>query len=43
MTGSSAPSGARKQPWTFCLVSNKELKEKLRKLAEEEGYRSYNG
>ncbi len=43
MTGSTAPSGAHKQPWTFCLISNKELKSKLRALAEEEEYRSYNG
>ncbi len=43
MTGSSAPSAAHKQPWTFCLISNKELKAKLRELAEEEEYRSYNG
>ncbi len=25
-TASTAPSGAHKQPWTFCLISNKELK-----------------
>jgi iodotyrosine deiodinase len=43
MTGSTAPSGAHKQPWTFCLISNKELKHKLRALAEEEEYKSYNG
>ena len=43
MTGSTAPSGANKQPWTFCLISNKELKHKLRILAEEEEYKSYNG
>jgi iodotyrosine deiodinase len=43
MTGSTAPSGAHKQPWTFCLISNKELKSKLRELAEEEEYKSYNG
>jgi iodotyrosine deiodinase len=43
MTGSTAPSGAHKQPWTFCLISNKELKNKLRMLAEEEEYKSYNG
>ena len=42
MTGSTAPSGAHKQPWTFCLISNKELKNKLRMLAEEEEYKSYN-
>ncbi len=37
----SAPSGANKQPWTFCLVSNPEIKSKIRKLAEEEEYISY--
>lgn len=42
MTASTAPSGAHKQPWTFCVVSNKELKSKLRQLAEEEEYKSYN-
>lgn len=42
-TASSAPSGAHKQPWTFCLVSNPEIKRKIRKLAEEEEYLSYNG
>ncbi len=40
---SSAPSGAHKQPWTYCLVSNDEIKSKIRKLAEEEEYLSYNG
>ena len=43
MTGSTAPSGAHKQPWTFCLVSNKKIKKKIRKAAEEEEYRSYHG
>ncbi|MDX1445191.1 nitroreductase family protein [Lishizhenia sp.] len=43
MTASTAPSGAHKQPWTFCLISNKELKSEIRKLAEEEEYKSYNG
>jgi nitroreductase len=42
-TASTAPSGAHKQPWTFCLISNKEMKATLRKLAEEEEYKSYNG
>lgn len=40
---SSAPSGANKQPWTFCAISNEELKKKIRKAAEEEEYESYNG
>ena len=43
MTASTAPSGAHKQPWTFCLISSKELKSTLRKLAEEEEFKSYNG
>jgi nitroreductase len=43
MTASTAPSGAHKQPWTFCLISNAELKSKLRELAEEEERKSYEG
>lgn len=43
LTASTAPSGAHKQPWTFCLISNAELKTKLRDLAEEEEKKSYNG
>jgi len=38
---STAPSGAHKQPWTFCVISQPELKEKIRKAAEEEEYESY--
>ena len=34
--GSTAPSGAHLQPWTFVAVSNQELKEKMRKAAEKE-------
>ena len=43
MTASSAPSGAHKQPWTFCAVSNPELKSIIRKAAEDEEYTNYNG
>lgn len=43
MTASTAPSGAHKQPWTFCLISNAEMKSRLRELAEEEEKRSYGG
>lgn len=43
MTGSTAPSGAHKQPWTFCAVSNAEIKKKIREAAEKEEYESYNG
>lgn len=40
---STAPSGAHKQPWTFCVVSNPELKSKIRAAAEQEEYNSYHG
>ena len=40
---STAPSGAHKQPWTFCAVSDPELKKKIRIAAEEEEFRNYNG
>ena len=43
MTASTAPSGAHKQPWTFCAVSDPETKRKIRVAAEEEEYRSYHG
>lgn len=42
-TASTAPSGAHKQPWTFCLVGDPELKKEIREMAEEEEYKSYNG
>ena len=35
-TASTAPSGAHKQPWTYCIVANKELKRKIRIAAEKE-------
>jgi len=40
-TASTAPSGAHKQPWTFCAVSNSELKSKIRLAAEEEERENY--
>ena len=43
LAASTAPSGAHKQPWTFCVVSNPELKSKIRVEAEKEEYESYNG
>jgi len=42
-TASTAPSGAHKQPWTFCVISNTKLKAEIRKLAEEEEEKSYGG
>ena len=43
LTASSAPSGAHKQPWTFCVVENPEMKRKIREAAEQEEYESYTG
>jgi iodotyrosine deiodinase len=40
---STAPSGAHKQPWTFCIVGNPELKKQIRAAAEQEEFESYNG
>lgn len=37
----TAPSGAHKQPWTFCVISNPALKTEVRKAAEEEEKVSY--
>ncbi len=33
---SQSPSGANKQPWTFVLITNPELKQKIRDAAEAE-------
>lgn len=41
LTASSAPSGAHKQPWFFCVVSNPEIKKKIRIEAEKEEKESY--
>lgn len=43
LTASSAPSGAHKQPWTFCAVANPAIKKEIRIAAEKEEYDSYNG
>lgn len=40
-TASTAPSGAHKQPWTFCIVRDPELKKQIREAAEKEEYESY--
>ena len=41
LTASTAPSGAHKQPWAFCAVSDPVLKSKIRKAAEIEEKESY--
>ena len=40
-TASTAPSGAHKQPWTFCVVSDAEIKKQIRIAAEAEEKESY--
>ena len=42
-TASTAPSGAHKQPWTFCVVSDAGLKRRIREAAEQEEQENYNG
>lgn len=44
LSASTAPSGAHKQPWSFCAIGNNpELRSKIRAAAEQEEYDSYNG
>ncbi len=40
-TASTSPSGAHKQPWTFCAISNPDTKRKIREAAEKEEYNNY--
>lgn len=40
-SASTAPSGAHKQPWTFCAISNPDIKAGIRKAAEQEEYENY--
>ncbi len=42
-TASTAPSGANKQPWTFCVVRDPVLKQRIRLAAEEEEFENYHG
>ena len=41
LTASTAPSGANKQPWTFCVVANPTIKSQIRSEAEEVEKESY--
>jgi nitroreductase len=43
LSASTAPSGAHKQPWTFCVVSDAGIKKQIREAAEKEEYESYHG
>ncbi|NMM49169.1 nitroreductase family protein [Marinigracilibium pacificum] len=40
-TASSAPSGANKQPWTFCVIKDPKIKKQIRDAAEKEEKLSY--
>lgn len=40
-SASTAPSGAHKQPWTFCVVSNPAIKKQIREAAEKEEKENY--
>lgn len=42
-TAATAPSGANKQPWTFALVTDPNLKQKIREAAEAEERAFYSG
>jgi iodotyrosine deiodinase len=41
LSASTAPSGANKQPWTFCAISNTVLKTQIRRAAEIEEKENY--
>ena len=43
LSASTAPSGAHKQPWTFCVVKDAEIKKHIRIAAEKEEKESYDG
>jgi iodotyrosine deiodinase len=42
-TAGTAPSGANQQPWRFVVVSNPEIKRRIREAAEAEEYENYHG
>ena len=41
LAAGSAPSGANMQPWSFVVVSDPEVKRRIREAAEKEEYRFY--
>lgn len=41
MTASTAPSGAHKQPWTFCAIADPHIKRDIRIAAEKEEWENY--
>jgi len=43
LTASTSQSGAHKQPWTFCVISDPAIKKQICTEAEKEEYESYHG
>ena len=43
LAAGTAPSGAHKQPWHFCLVTDPEIKKQIREAAEQEEHLNYHG
>lgn len=41
MSAGTAPSGANKQPWSFCAISDPEIKKEIREAAEAEEKKNY--
>ena len=42
-TASTAPSGAHRQPWTFVMVGDQDIKTRIRAAAEKEERENYEG
>jgi len=43
LTASTAPSGAHRQPWTFVVIGDPQVKRQIREAAEEEERMNYEG
>ena len=43
LAAGTAPSGAHKQPWHFCLITDSVIKNKIRFAAEKEEFQNYHG
>jgi len=43
LTAGTAPSGAHQQPWTFVVISDPDVKQRIRAAAEKEEWEGYHG
>lgn len=43
LAAGTAPSGAHKQPWHFCVITDPALKRRIREAAEREEFENYHG